>query len=95
MKYFIGFEYKLVIENQRLTCDKTFPTNRIRSVGFVSKIECEDACNSNAACFFFALTTERSYCALFKTCTESKRVHSPLVSVYEKLETGKLTSTSK
>ena len=84
MKHFKGFEYKMLIKNQKKTCDKTLGTNRIRSVGWVSKKECEDACNANGECIFFSLTTEKSYCAIFKTCTESKRVTSILVSVYQK-----------
>ncbi len=74
----------MLTKNQKKTCDKTLGANRIRSVGWVSKKECEDSCNANCECFFFSLTTEKSYCAIFKKCTESKRVTSVLVSVYQK-----------
>ena len=84
MQYPTAFEYNMVIKKQKKTCDKTLGTNRIRSVGWVSKKECEDACNANGECGFYSLTTEKSYCAIFKTCTESKRVTSVLVSVYQK-----------
>ena len=64
--------------------------NKIRSVGYVSKQECEEACNANSDCSFYSLTTDNSWCNLFKMCTESKRVASYALSIYQKVEMGKM-----
>ena len=85
----LGFEYKTLIVDQTQICEKD-NGNKIRSVGYSSKQECEEACNANSDCSFYSLTTANLWCNLYKMCTESKRIYSYAVSIYQKTEMGRI-----